>query len=166
MSDRARMTGQVVFLTIALAVFWLAFIADLQPDDLYVGIPAVILSVAFAFFSIRRLPIRFRPTLRDLMQLWRLPWYIVSGIAEIAWVLAKDLVGKRAESLFRAAPWYPNGDDGHDIALRSLAVAYTTVAPNFIIVGIDRERGRMLFHQVSESSVPIMTQRLGAGSGE
>lgn len=166
MSDRVRMTGQVVFLTVVLAVFWLAFIADLRPDDLYVGIPALILSLAFAFFAIRNMPIRFRPTLRDLVQVWRLPWYIISGLAEIAWVLVKDLVGKRAESLFRAAPWDPRGDDGHDVALRALAVGYTTIAPNFIIVGIDRERGRMLFHQVSASSVPIMTQRLGAESGE
>ena len=166
MSDRVRMTGQVVFLTVALAVFWLAFVADLRPDDMYVGIPAVILSIAFAFFAVRRLPIRFRPTVRDLAQIWRLPWYIVSGLAEIAWVLAKDFVGKRAESLMRAAHWYPTGNDGHDVALRTLATGYTTVAPNFIIVGIDRERGRMLFHQVSKSSVPIMTQRLGAGSGQ
>lgn len=166
MSDRVRMTGQVVFLTVALAVFWLAFVADLRPDDLYVGIPAVILSVAFAFFAVRRLPIRFRPTLRDLVQVWRLPWYIFSGLAEIAWILARDLVGKQAESLFRAAPWIPRGDNGHDLALRTLAVGYTTIAPNFIIVGIDREGGWMLFHQVSKSSVPIMTQRLGAGSGE
>lgn len=166
MSDRVRMAGQVVFLTVALAVFWLAFVANLRPDDLYVGIPAVLLSIAFAFFAIRRLPIRFRPTLRDLVQVWRLPWYILSGLGEIAWVLAKDLIGKRAESLFRAAPWMPRGDSGHHVALRTLAIAYTTVAPNFIIVGIDRKHGWMLFHQLSKSSVPIMTQRLGAGSGE
>jgi hypothetical protein len=166
MSDRVRMTGQVVFLTVALAFFWLAFVANLTADDLYVGIPAVLLSIAFSFFAIRRMPIRFRPTPSDVAQVWRIPWYIVSGLAEIGIVLLKDFFGKRAESLMRAAPWGPCGDDGHDVALRTLAIACTTVAPNFIIVGIDREQGRMLFHQVQKSSVPIMTQRLGAGSGE
>ena len=57
MSDRARMAGQVVFLTVALAVFWLAFVANLTADDLLLGIPAVLLSVGFAFFAIRKLPI-------------------------------------------------------------------------------------------------------------
>ena len=166
MGDRVRMTGQVVFLTVALAVFWLAFVANLTADDLYVGIPAVLLSIAFSFFAIRRMPIRFRPTLRDVAQVWRIPWYIVSGLAEIAMVLVKDLFGKRAESLMRAAPWGPCGDSGHDVALRTLAITFTTIAPNFIIIGIDREQGRMLFHQVQKSSVPVMTQRLGAGSGE
>src|SRR5579859_2642281 len=148
MSDRVRMTGQVVFLTVALVVFWLAFIANLQPDDLYVGIPAVILSVAFAFFSIRRLPIRFRPTLRDLIQLWWLILDVPMDIARIFWVLLLDLAGRRAESLFRAAPWRPVEATPHATALRALAVGYTTVSPNCVVIGIDCGRGKIFFHQL------------------
>jgi hypothetical protein len=43
-----------------------------------------------------------------------------------------------------------------------LATIYTTVAPNFIVIGIDPELSRMLFHQLERSSVPKMTGALGA----
>jgi hypothetical protein len=163
MSDRVRMTGQVVFLTVALAVFWLAFIADLQPDDLYVGIPAVILSVAFAFFAIRRLPIRFQPTLRDLFQAWHLIKDVPIDIARILWVLVLDVAGRRAESLFRAAPWREAKATPHGTAVRALAVGYTTVSPNCVVIGIDCGRGKIFFHQLRASPLSRMTRNLGAG---
>lgn len=163
MSDRVRMTGQVVFLTVVLAVFWLAFVADLRPDDLYVGIPALILSLAFAFFAVRRLPIRFRPTLRNLVQIWHLRWDVPIDIARIFWVLVLDLVGRRAGSLFRAASWSAVEATPHATALRVLAVGYTTVSPNCVVIGIDRDRGKIFFHQLVASPLSRMTQNLGAG---
>jgi hypothetical protein len=36
------------------------------------------------------------------------------------------------------------------------------MAPNFIVIGIDDDQAQMLFHQIERSSVPKMTQRLGA----
>ncbi|MGB9029530.1 MAG: hypothetical protein WCC27_05365 [Acidobacteriaceae bacterium] len=160
-----RRVAQVLILSVMLAIFWLACVADLNPHDMILGAPAVILSVAFSFFTIRSLPIRFRPLLNDLFQVWRLPWYIFSDLAQISWVLMKDFTGQPAASLFRSVPWGPVADNGMDTAKRTLAVAYTTAAPNFMVVGIDAQRGQMLFHQVQKSRVPIMTQRLGAGSG-
>jgi hypothetical protein len=41
---------------------------------------------------------------------------------------------------------------------------YTTTAPNFIVIGIDPDLSRMLFHQIERSSVPKMTRELGAQS--
>lgn len=163
MSDRVRMTGQVVFLTVVLAVFWLAFVADLRPDDMYVGIPALILSLAFAFFAIRNLPIRFRPTLRDLAQVWRLMVDVPTDVGRIFWVLLLDLAGRRAESLFRAAQWRPVEATPHATALRALAVGYTTVSPNCVVIGIDRERRRIFFHQIMDSPLSRMTRNLEAG---
>lgn len=163
MSDRARMTGQVVFLTVALVVFWLAFVADLQPDDMYIGIPAVILSVAFAFFAIRRLPIRFRPTARDLVQAWHLIWDVPVDLARIFGVLVLDLAGRRAVSLFRAAPWSAAGPTPRERARRALAVGYTTVSPNCVVIGIDCKRRKIFFHQLMASPLSRLTRNLGAG---
>lgn len=163
MSDRVRMAGQVLFLTVVLAVFWLAFVADLKPDDMYVGIPALILSLAFAFFAIRNLPIRFRPTLRDLVQVWHLLWDVPADVLRILWVLVLDLVGHRAGSHFQAAPWKPVAATPHETALRALAVGYTTVSPNCVVIGIDRERGKIFFHQLMASPLSRMTRNLGAG---
>jgi hypothetical protein len=36
------------------------------------------------------------------------------------------------------------------------------MTPNFVILGIDQEKRRMLYHQIKRSGVPKMTQNLGA----
>jgi hypothetical protein len=166
MTTGRRHAAEALFLFILLAVFWVACVSTFHIHEMIVGMPAVLLAVISCLFVVRKLPIQFRPSLADLLQVWRLPWYMVSGLVEIALVLARDFAGRRAPSLFRSAYWRHVAENGEDIAKRTLAIGFTTVAPNFVIVGIDREQHQMLFHQVQRSGVPIMTQRLGAGDGE
>jgi hypothetical protein len=51
------------------------------------------------------------------------------------------------------------------IARRVFATFYTTMAPNFIVIGIDYRQSRMLFHQLERTSVSMMTKDLGAQPG-
>lgn len=163
MNAASRRSAQALILSIALMVFWIACVASLHTDELLVGIPSVLLSVAFSFYSIRKLPIRFRPTLASLLTIWRLPWNIAADLVQVLWVLAKDLSGRPASAIFRSAPWYPVSPSPQDIARRTLAVAYTTVSPNCIVLGIDRRRGQILFHQLKADELPTLTRQLGAG---
>jgi hypothetical protein len=166
MSSRLRSVSQAFVCAVTLAVFWVACVATVRPHELLVGALAVSLSTFFSIGVIRTLPLHFRPSLVNLIQAWRVPWYVVTGAGEMVLVLARDFFGHHADSLFRAAPWGPVADTGVDTARRVLAIGYTTIAPNFIIIGIDCKRSQMLFHQVEKSEVPIMTQRLGAESKE
>lgn len=166
MTKAVRHVPQTLILTAAQSLFWIACVATVRPHELIVGIGAVVLGVVSYLYVVRTLPLEFRPSIADLLQLWRLPWYIVSGLAEITVVLARDLTGRSAPSFFRAVWWCPVANNGPETAKRTLAIGYTTIAPNFIVVGIDCGRHQMLFHQVQKSSVPIMTQRLGAGAGQ
>jgi hypothetical protein len=63
----------------------------------------VFLLVGTFIFQIRRietLRLKLRP--KDLVQGWRIPWYIQSGVYEMVAILAKDLLACRnAHSLFR-----------------------------------------------------------------
>lgn len=152
-------------LSAALIVFWLACVATVRPHEIFVGIGAVIVSAAFAMFVVSTLPLRFRPSLPDLAQIWRLPWNVAVDLAQILLVLLLDFGGQRAPSLFRAAHWGPVHNNGPDTAKRALAVSYTTVSPNMVVVGIDCGRGQILFHQLKKSGVPKMTRNLGAGGG-
>lgn len=45
---------------------------------------------------------------------------------------------------------------------RALAIGYSTMTPNMIVIGIDHERGRMLYHQLERSPIAEMTRKLGA----
>lgn len=166
MTQAVRKTVQVLLLTVALAVFWVACVATFHLHEMLLGIPAVVASVVFAFYAISKLPIRFRPTARDLAQIARLPVNVVVDLGLVLWVLALDLTGRRAAGVFRSAAWRANSDDPHDLACRALAVAYTTVSPNCIVVGIDRERKQILFHQLRRAPLGAMTRRLGAGESQ
>jgi hypothetical protein len=106
------------------------------------------------------LPLRLRAI--DVVQYWRIPWYILSGIAEISWILLKDLSGKRAGSYYRFCGFRTSKRDPIRIAQSFLATAYTTTAPNFIVIGIDPEQNHMIFHQLERSTVAKMTKSLGA----
>ena len=100
---------------------------------------------------------------RAVAQIWRLPKYIVTGTWEVLAVLARQIfLGKPAESLFHAVPFDVGADDDQSAMRRALAVGYTTATPNFVIVGIDREKGLLVYHQIRHSPIPEMTKRLGA----
>jgi multisubunit Na+/H+ antiporter MnhE subunit len=157
---------QFFSLCIALMLFWIACVGSFQKHELLLGIAAVLLSTWFSFYAIRRLPIRFQPRLTNLLEAWRVPGYVIKDVAIVLGVLARDLLGWRAPSLFRSAPWRANSKSPRDLARRALAVAYATISPNCVVIGIDRERGQMLFHQLKAAPVSAMTQRLGAGAGE
>ncbi len=100
---------------------------------------------------------------RDVAQIRRLPRYVVTGTWEVLGVLARQLfLGKRAPSLLYGVPFDAGGDDEESAVRRALAIAYTTATPNFVIVGVDRERGLLVYHQVEKGPIPSMTKRLGA----
>jgi multisubunit Na+/H+ antiporter MnhE subunit len=158
--------AQAFALAVALAVFWLACVATVRPHELLVGVGAVLLSVSSCLFVVRTLPLQFRPTLKEIAQIWRVPAAIVIDVFRITQVLILDFAGRRAPSLFRSAPWGPVENTARDTAKRALAVSYTTLSPNCIVVGIDCRRRQILFHQLEKSPVSKMTRNLGAEGEE
>lgn len=153
---------QALIQIVTLAGFWIACISDLQPHDLLLGIGAVALSVAFCLFTIGTLPLQFRPTLAEILPAIRIPWYVAIDLFLITFVLLRDLIGRRAPSLFRSVPWRHVENNGADTAKRVLAIAYTTVSPNCVVIGVDCERGQFLFHELHADSLPSYTRELGA----
>jgi hypothetical protein len=105
----------------------------------------------------------FRPRLSWLMQIWREPWYIVQGCSVVLWVFLKHLV-KPEQSVLREVVFDSGGSDAQSAARRALAITYTTLPPNFVVLSIDLNKNAMLVHQVSESKTPRMARNLGAKS--
>jgi len=90
------------------------------------------------------------------------PWYVLTGSAAIMWALARRLMGKKSAAQFRVVPFRAGGNDSESAAQRALALTLTTIPPNFIVVGIDKQRNFMLVHQVSPTGTPLVTKKLGA----
>ena len=163
MKQRSRLALQIAIEAATLGVFWLACVATLRRDELIVGAAGVALSAAFCMFTIRTLPLHFRPALRDLAQIWRVPRDIVADLGVVGLVLLRSLLGRRTPSIFLAAPWSATADSGRATARRTLAIAGATLSPNCVAVGIDCKQGEILLHQVAEAAVPVLVQKLGSG---
>ena len=168
MSGRATPPGHKHPLLLGFAVaacfgLWVLFVASVHIHEMIVGLFTTGATVIFCVFLWRSRQHHLKLRARDMVQCWRLPWYILSDAVEITWVLLKDLFHvSPAKSLYRVSGFESSSKDPVGMARRVLAVAYTTVSPNSIVLGIDERSHRMLFHQIERSEVSKMTLNLGA----
>ena len=142
---------------------WIAFVNTLNPHELLIGALASLATVLFTTFVCRLSTQDFSLHPSDVIQLWRIPWYIVVDVYVVTVVVFKDLFSlEEAQSLYRVCGFDTSVHDPVRKARTVMAIAYTTASPNIIVVGIDPTQSRMLFHQVKSGKVPEMTKALGA----
>ena len=145
-----------------LAAGWIGLVGNLHVEEMLLGLLVVGVSTAFCALIYRSETLPINLHLHDVVQCWRVPWYVISKCTEITWLLLKDLAAHPAASLYRVCGFRGGSHDPYAIGRMSLTVAYTTAAPNFIVIGIDPHQNHMLFHQIQRTSVSKMTQALGA----
>jgi hypothetical protein len=154
-----------IVVAISLALGWIWLVAGIRLHEMLVGFVVVVAATLFISIVQRSSTDAISPQWRDVAQGWRIPWYILSKVWEITVVLIKDLFYvRRANSYYRVCGFKSSKRDQTRIAREVLATLFTTAAPNFIVIGIDPEMGRMLFHQIERTSVSEMTRALGAQS--
>jgi hypothetical protein len=98
-----------------------------------------------------------------LIQFWREPWYILTGCVSVFAAFFAHLVRPR-KSILRQVIFKGGGSDAVSAARRALAITYTTIPPNFVVIAIDDEKDLMVVHQVTQTATPAMTIALGAES--
>ena len=153
----------VMLVAFCLGLGWVWLVAGTHLHEMMVGAAVVVVATLFLKAVHESSPSSLRLEWKDIAQCWRIPWYMASGIWEITVILFKDLCYlRRAGSYYRVCGIKSSKRDRIVVAREVLATVYATTAPNFIVIGIDPELSRMLFHQIERSSVPKMTQALGA----
>jgi hypothetical protein len=161
--NRSSSLGVTVLVALCLALGWVWLVAGTHLHEMMVGAGVVVLATPYlkAVHDSSQNTLRFE--WKDVVQGWRIPWYMASKNWEITVVLFKDFTYlSRAGSYYRVCGFKSSKRDRATAARTVLATVYTTAAPNFIVIGIDPESSRMLFHQIERSSVSKMTQALGA----
>lgn len=150
-------------ITAAMAwLAWVAFTGELSFEESLAGAGCALFCAWFCIRTWREMDLLIALRTADFLQCWRLPWTILQGAGQVIAVLARDLTtGPRAESILCAVP-FERRHDGNGMFRRVLAVSYTSVSPNTIVIGIDRRRGLMLYHAISPTRLPQITQNLGA----
>lgn len=163
---RTISAGVLTLSVIVMAAEWILLVAGTRRDEMIVGALSVIAAALFLQFVYRAEHQTLDVRLKDLAACWRIPWYILSDTWVVTKVLLLDLLGiKRASSFYRVCGFKTAKYDPLLAARRVLATAYTTVTPNSIVIGIDYEQSRMLFHQLQRSSISKMARQLGALPG-
>ncbi|MBV8780441.1 MAG: hypothetical protein JO353_03505 [Phycisphaerae bacterium] len=146
---------------------WMLLVSTLSIRDFAIGVVAASLTTIFVMRTAGQMKVKFHPTARHWAEIWRIPWYMLSGTFEILQALGKQLFTKEgAPSFVATVPFDCGGDDSQSAGRRALAVTYTTLTPNFVIFGIVERTATspdlLLYHQVIPGEVLQMTQNLGA----
>lgn len=167
MRDRARHVSKrllgLASVWVASYLLWLLFADSTAPAELVVGVAAATIATwGVQAVEVRRLA-QLAPRARWLARALWLPWYVLVDTGRILAVLLRQLVRHEpAHSLLFATPYDANGDEDEAATKRALAIAYTTMTPNSIVIGVDTSRGLLFFHQLRESPTSRMTRSLGA----
>ena len=156
-----------LFLTgVAVSLFlgWVWLVASLHLHELLVGLIVVALSTAFCWLvlSSATLPLQLR--WKDLAAARFVPAEIAKDAWTVTAILFRDLFrGQPAGSFYRVSGFATSRRDPVLVARTALAITYTTLSPNMIVIGVDPAEGHMLFHQLQRDEVPSSTRALGAG---
>jgi multisubunit Na+/H+ antiporter MnhE subunit len=142
---------------------WVLFTSSFSLAELVIGVFAAAAAATASHLVWMKGLAQVAAHWRWFIQVWRLPKYGLTGTYEILAVLARHLfTSRKAESLLFVVPFDAGGSDDDSATRRALAIALTTITPNFVVIGIDEEKGLLVYHQIAKSPVPQMTKVLGA----
>ena len=118
---------------------WLLFTGKVTRDELLVGVACSIIAAVASDIAWGTHLTAFGADLRALAQAYYMPGLMLSGTVEIFKVLFRHLFTRHeAESLLLACAFERGSpDDPRAAARRALAIGYTTMTPNFVVLGID-----------------------------
>lgn len=148
-----------------LVACWTIFLGSFDGAEAIIGGIAVAIGTAVSTAAYAVGVARFRPRLIWIAGIWRVPWYVLDDTKAIAAALiSRQLFRRPGRSRMVAVPFNPGGSTGRGEARRALAIALTTLAPNSIVLDIDRDERLMLVHEVAPGPTRQLTRDLGAES--
>lgn len=147
-----------------LFVFWVVFVGTFSKWELLVGMGVAIVAAVAICVVEHAEDSHFAPRVRDLLQFGFVPWLVLQGSYQILFAAVRDLLGgRKAVSAFRVVRFEAGTlRSPYDTARRVLAVAFTTMTPTTVVLGINLPSNQLLFHEINGSGIPQMTKNLGA----
>jgi multisubunit Na+/H+ antiporter MnhE subunit len=145
----ARAAGIALATWIALAAVWMLLVDNESLPELLVGAGAVCMAtVGSELVRAQRIAqVRFPAT--ALLRLWRPLARVPLDVGIVLWTLVRQLVErKRERGSLRALRFRASADTAGDNGRRALAELAGSLAPNTIVIGIDRRRNLILAHQL------------------
>ena len=157
--------GSFVLVWVILMLGWWMMIIDVPSyAEALVGLAAALFAALLLLRVVLQSGSRFRPRLRWLLWLGHIPQGVIHDTAILLVVLWRRLARReRPQSAFRLVRFPTGGDDPEATARRAFATAASALAPNTYVIGLDRERGAALIHQLAPGT-PEQARRAVIGA--
>jgi multisubunit Na+/H+ antiporter MnhE subunit len=134
---------------------WLLFTASLRQTEVFAGLAAAAVAATAAEVVRGEEHPRFLPHFRWILEFWRVDIQILTDTFLLARKLLRMLLaGDRRTGRFISVPFHADGNNARAVAKRALAIVYSTMPPNTIVIGIDRKQSTMLVHVLENAGPP------------
>lgn len=141
-----------------LGALWLVYTGSLKRNELLAGFCAVV-PAAIASEIVRS---EEQPRLLLHARMFRPAWRVPGDILRDCILVTRRLLRtRRPAGEFRLIPFRAGGSEAYETARRVLAVEFSTMSPNSIIIGIDGRRNRLLIHELVHAQPPKIVAILG-----
>ncbi len=146
------------------APFYLLLIDTVDSPEVYAGL--VVVAIAVVAFQAARVQ-GFQRTSVAPSWLAR-SWRALARVPVHIWLVSAEALAqldehKRTRGRWRAVRFTATGGSPRDCGARALAEAAGSLAPNTIVVGVDRERSLLLVHQLHRQGGREELDVLGLG---
>jgi multisubunit Na+/H+ antiporter MnhE subunit len=140
---------------LASAALWMVLADSVRLAELFAG-AAVAALAATGFELVRRQRVAAQALRPDLaLRAWRVLPKVVPDVWRLTRAAFLQLVRREpVRGRVVAMPFGYAGDDVDDRAVRASAAAFGSIAPNSIVIGVDRDSGFLLVHQLEPTRTP------------
>ena len=146
---RGSTTWRAVVAWLLLFGLWMLLVGTLTPSEVVAGVAAAAIAVFALEVVIRRQGVRFRPDPRWVLRAWVIPWRTVREFGKLTLALWRGLVlRRRVVGRFVALDFRARGNDGRSVARRAVVTIAGSFAPNTYVVDFDRQRDRVIVHEL------------------
>lgn len=137
------------------AVLWVVLTDSVQIEELLAAAGVAVLA-ATAFELVRRQRVAAQAIdPRLLLRGWRVLIRVPADVWRLTRAAFAQAVQRRtARGVVVAIPFTATGEDAGARGRRAVAIGLGSVAPNTVVIGVDREGGRMLVHQLEPTGDP------------
>jgi len=146
---RARRVGSFLVWWVLLMAFWVWIDDSVALAELLVGAGVAVMGALLAEVVQCQAGTHVRIRFEWLAEGLKLPKEVVRDLGVVLGALWSQVVkGEGPRSGFVALPVRPGTDTTEDATRRALITASRSVAPNTLVLGIDRERNVMIVHHL------------------
>ena len=163
-ASKARAGWRLMFChALAAAGCWIVFTGSFAAQEMLAGVVALLLVLGFMRAVEHCYPVDVEFAAKDLVQIWRLPWAMLTDSVQVSRVLFEDLFGvQREPARMRALHWYAGNPSAAKRGQAVLAATYLSATPNSIVLGVDHEQSLMIVHELKPTPASALARSLGA----